>query len=422
MTFIICRIMVICPAFFKFERTLKFPLMKSETKEALVAILFFMFGMTPMMGQNRSIIIVDKCLERRSNYESLEYTMELKAKSFSMDDTLVQLANIELIRNSKDSLFGGTLIIDMDSIWYGYDGQHILKASPQESNLIFVNAAQHPDYYIKGNVVDNFVDYGFLKLSQGLKNYLQEPDILVTFSDTMIGQWPCLGIFFKLPDQESIMNQTFFIAIDTIEYLFRNKMYSAYFQGSQQYTNWDYRQVNYGHNTHIEKLLQSNLAKFENIVQYESDTTRQELLEEFDFKLLTGKVLTKEETFKITDVHSKYIVLDFWYTSCFPCIKSIPSINKVHQVYHDKGVLVIGINPIDDGVKSKARLEKFLLNNPMEYESILVDSQVGDAVCSEGYPTFVILDHNYKVVYKETGYNENLFQEVSFFLDEVLKK
>ena len=396
--------------------------MKSERIIAPVAIIFFLSGMTPLMGQDRNVTIVDKCLEKRSHFESLDYTMEFKHKAFSEDDTLELLANIALVRSKNDSLFGGTCFIDLDSIWYGYDGQHILKASPQEGNLIIVDAAQHPGFYIKGNVVDNFVDYGFLKLSQGLKNYLQEPDIIVTFSDTMIRQWPCLGIFFELPDQGDITNQTFFIAIDTIEYLFRNKMYSAYFQGNQQYTNWDYRQVQYGHNTRIEKLQEANLAMYSNIVQYESDTTKQEHINDFDFKLLTGKVLTKEETFKITDVHAKYTILDFWYTSCYPCIKSIPAINEVYTNYKDQGVAVYGINPVDDAIKNLARLEKFLQNNPMTYETILVDSKVGDAVCGEGYPTFVILDQDYKVVYKETGYNENLFQEVSSFLDEVLKK
>jgi thiol-disulfide isomerase/thioredoxin len=352
----------------------------------------------------------------------MSYTLAINHKAFADNDTFNHVAQIELVRDLSDSLFGGICTIDMDSIWYGYDGHHILRASPGEGTLLVVDATEHPMFYIKGSLVDNFVDYGFLKLSQGLKNYLQEPDISVTFSDTMIGHWPCLGILFKLPDQEDITDQTFFIAIDTIEYHFRNKVYSAYFQGNQQYTNWDYKQVQYGHNTHIEKLQEANLAKFNNIVQYESDTAKQETLNEFDFKLLTGRVLTKDESFRIIDVHAKYTILDFWYSSCYPCIKSIPAVNQIYQGYKDKGVMVCGVNPVDDPIKSKTRLDKFLLNNPMGYETIMVDKQIGQSVCAAGYPTFIILDHNYKVVYKETGYNENLYNEVSAFLDDALKQ
>lgn len=396
--------------------------MKSEINFERIAMLFFLIGITPLLGQNRNMAIVDKCLAKRSNFESLAYTMELKHKSFSMDDTIVQLGHIELVRNINDSLFGGTCTIDLDSIWYGYDGQHILKASTQDGTLILVDAAQHPYFYIKGNLVDNFVDYGYLKLSNGLKNYLQEPDINVAFSDTMIRQWPCLGIFFELPDQEDITKQTFFIAIDTIEYLFRNKMYSAYFQGNQQYTNWDYRESQYGHNTHIERLQEANLAKFNNIVQYQTDTPILESAPSFDFSSVSGNVLTTKESFRIKDVRSKYIILDFWYSSCYPCIKSIPAVNEIHNAYKDKGVTVFGINPVDDLVKNKARLDKFLQNNPMGYESVMVDAAVGTSVCTDGYPTFIILDQSYQVVYKDTGYSENLYQEVSAFLDEALKK
>ena len=58
----------------------------------------------------------------------------------------------------------------------------------------------------------------------------------------------------------------------------------------------------------------------------------------------------------------------------------------------------------------------------MGYQTILVDSKIGHAVCTSGYPTFIILDQDYKVVYKESGYKEKLFDKVSAFLDEALKK
>jgi len=396
--------------------------MKRGNKIILLATIIFLPCIPSLTSQARVMAIVDKCLERRSQFESLKYTLELKSKAFAMEDTLVQLANVELVRSNNDSLFGGTCIVDMDSIWYGYDGQHLFKASPEESTLVLVDADKHPEFYIKGSWLNDFIDYGFLKLSQGLKNYLQEPDSKATFSDTMIGQWPCLGIFFQLPDQEGITNQTFFMAIDTIEYLFRNKMYSAYFQGNQQYTHWDYRQVQYGHNTTVEKLQEANLAKFNSVAPYESDTAKLQTASSFDFSLLAGKVLFKDDDFTVTDVHKKFIVLDFWYASCYPCIKSIPAINKIYMDYKDRGVAVYGINPGDDAIKNKARLEKFLLNNPMGYETIMVDPEIGNKVCTEGYPTFIILDQHYAVLYRESGFNENLYQKVSSFLDEMLKK
>ena len=172
----------------------------------------------------------------------------------------------------------------------------------------------------------------------------------------------------------------------------------------------------------IDKLDKANLTKFINIVQVEIDTSEVTSNISFDFSLLTGNLLTKDEVFKITNVYAHFIILDFWYTSCYPCIKSIPAVNEIYHTYKDKDIAVYGINPLDDAQKDKTRIDKFLKNNPMGYETIMVDREIGSAVCAEGYPTFIILDQKYNVVYKETGYKENLFQEVSAFLDEALKQ
>ena len=40
---------------------------------------------------------------------------------------------------------------------------------------------------------------------------------------------------------------------------------------------------------------------------------------------------------------NKVIVVNFWATWCVPCIKEIPSFNKLHKDYAAKGVAVIGI-------------------------------------------------------------------------------
>ena len=371
-------------------------------------------------GQDRYFGIVDKCLDKRTHFESVFYDMELEHKYFSEEDTLRQVAKVELVRIPDDTLFGGLCRIDMDSIWFGYDGTSIIKGLPQIGTIEMANAEQNPGLYIQSTWIDNFMDYGFLKLSYGLKDYLLDESSQARFLDTLIGEWPCLGIYFKLPDQNEIYDQTFFIAIDTIEYYIRSRMYSAYFQENHQYTIWNYRQVQYGHKLHIDKLDASNFSKFNTVIEHKSDTSELIPALDFDFKVLTGSTLMKSEVFKISEVHSKFIILDFWYTSCYPCIKSIPSVNKIYQAYKDKNVLVYGINAIDDTTKDKARIDKFLKNNPMGYETIMVDKEIGSAVCAEGYPTFIILDQNYNVVYKETGYKENLYQEVSAFLEEAL--
>ena len=65
---------------------------------------------------------------------------------------------------------------------------------------------------------------------------------------------------------------------------------------------------------------------------------------------LLGK---KAPGFKLTDCEAKeltlssfagkVIVLNFWRTTCFPCLEEMPDLQKLHEEYKDKGVVVIGI-------------------------------------------------------------------------------
>ncbi len=44
----------------------------------------------------------------------------------------------------------------------------------------------------------------------------------------------------------------------------------------------------------------------------------------------------------------KIYVLDFWATWCGPCVESIPKLNKLQLENADKGVVVIGMNCLED--------------------------------------------------------------------------
>ena len=58
----------------------------------------------------------------------------------------------------------------------------------------------------------------------------------------------------------------------------------------------------------------------------------------------------------LKDYHGKVVLLDFWSTTCGPCIGEMPNVKKVYDAYKDIGFDVIGISLDTD----EAELNKFL--------------------------------------------------------------
>ena len=55
----------------------------------------------------------------------------------------------------------------------------------------------------------------------------------------------------------------------------------------------------------------------------------------------------------------KIYLLDFWYTSCLPCLKMIPILNKLFDEFKDN-IEIIGVNPLESDYKDKEKLNNLL--------------------------------------------------------------
>lgn len=50
------------------------------------------------------------------------------------------------------------------------------------------------------------------------------------------------------------------------------------------------------------------------------------------------------QTFNLTALRGKVVVVSFWATWCPPCRKEMPALNAFYRQYHDKGLDVIGLS------------------------------------------------------------------------------
>jgi thiol-disulfide isomerase/thioredoxin len=118
----------------------------------------------------------------------------------------------------------------------------------------------------------------------------------------------------------------------------------------------------------------------------------------------------ESDTVKVKDLKSKYILFDFWYRSCYPCIKSIPVLNKLHSEYNESKLKIISINNID---KSVSLINDFIEHNHIEYDVYTQSVQKGNSFDGiNSYPFFILYDENFKIIKHFSGYSEKLYEEI----------
>ena len=95
-------------------------------------------------------------------------------------------------------------------------------------------------------------------------------------------------------------------------------------------------------------------------------------------------------THRLSDFKGKTIVLNFWSTTCAPCVAEIPSLNNLYRDLKGSGVIVLGIS-LDRTVKPVRDLaDKLHIVYPL-----LMDSQQDvyfDTYALFGQPVSIIID------------------------------
>jgi thiol-disulfide isomerase/thioredoxin len=102
-----------------------------------------------------------------------------------------------------------------------------------------------------------------------------------------------------------------------------------------------------------------------------------------------------------SDLRGKYVLLDFWFKGCGPCHGDFPSVKYVHELYKDKGVVVIGVhNNSETADAVRAHVAKIGLPIP-----VVVDHPDGRMISRfephgipTGYPDYVLISPEGKVL------------------------
>ncbi|MGA2591774.1 MAG: cytochrome c biogenesis protein CcdA [Bryobacteraceae bacterium] len=100
-------------------------------------------------------------------------------------------------------------------------------------------------------------------------------------------------------------------------------------------------------------------------------------------------------------LQGKVVVVNFWATYCVPCLKEIPSFNRLHEQLAARGVVVLGVSMDVDG--GAPLVESFLKAHPMKYRVALGSDRMTERFHIDQLPTTVVFDRSGKALHRFEG-------------------
>ena len=116
--------------------------------------------------------------------------------------------------------------------------------------------------------------------------------------------------------------------------------------------------------------------------------------------------------------HGQVVYLDFWASWCSPCKASFPWLNQTQKKFHDKGLVLIGIN-VD---KDRAKADEFLKSVPAQFPIVYdPDGALPKKYGVQGMPYAIIIGRDGKIVHSHIGFHPDKTGEYEQAIQGALK-
>jgi thiol-disulfide isomerase/thioredoxin len=155
-------------------------------------------------------------------------------------------------------------------------------------------------------------------------------------------------------------------------------------------------------------------------------TQTKEIKEHFGFSFLNERLLgiIGNDVIRLSDhplidagnqtsyaktLNAKYVILDFWFVGCLPCMKDHEKIVKLMPVLKKKQVELISISNDESYIKWKTYLQE----NKYLWQQYKINPEGKNIIGQLGittYPTYILLDEKGKIIYITSSLEELIYQ------------
>lgn len=129
--------------------------------------------------------------------------------------------------------------------------------------------------------------------------------------------------------------------------------------------------------------------------------------------------LTTNQKQRINSLDHEYklVLFDFFYQSCYPCLKAIPALNLLNEKYGDKGLLVIGIDNVDP---KDARFYEFVKERKIGYPLAVSENTLNKDFKVNAYPTLFLMNDKGELVFMQEGFGLETEKNLEHLIDSLL--
>jgi thiol-disulfide isomerase/thioredoxin len=380
----------------------------------------FSWLVVPVWAQSPDVReVLQKTVDYYLSNNAAQYDIEFKKKYLSREDTTTLLGNTYLIRMPEDTLFGSMIWITTDTNYATvYDLNHFYKISYKAATITRYPGNEEFKWVMQGNIASGLKEINFIYAEKLLNIIDTTNEVSIELIDSIY------HISVRYPDSETVSGIVSHFYIDANTFIIIKKSQSLWFQGNEQFSEFQLSNCHFGQDdgTQFKEKLSRLLEEYTVTDHVETEETeRPPLLDAgTEAPLFDGYIYPDSVSFSLTDHRGKYVLIDFWYMSCYPCIMAIPHLTALDEKYREKGLVVIGANPVDTAEKDIKRFPKFLENNPISYPIVWTERNVPTDYKVRGYPTFYLLDREGKVIYSGVGFSEEHMQEMDGMIGELL--